>query len=77
VACTIVVPRGNSVEKNAAMRALGVTLVEHGDDFQESREHALHLAATRGAHMVPSFHTDLLQRRQHLLAGILPGRAAA
>ena len=61
VACTIVVPRGNSVEKNAAMRALGVTLVEHGSDFQEAREHAMHIAAERGAHMVPSFHPDLLR----------------
>ncbi|HNM41402.1 MAG TPA: threonine dehydratase, partial [Giesbergeria sp.] len=61
VACTIVVPRGNSLEKNAAMRALGVTLVEHGDDFQEAREHAMHLAQERGAHMVPSFHPDLLR----------------
>ena len=61
VACTIVVPRGNSVEKNAAMRALGVTLIEHGSDFQEAREHAIGLAAERGAHMVPSFHTDLLR----------------
>lgn len=61
VACTIVVPRGNSIEKNAAMRALGVTLVEHGDDFQEAREHAMRLAAERGAHMVPSFHHDLLR----------------
>ncbi len=60
VACTIVVPQGNSVEKNAAMRALGVTLIEHGADFQESREHAMRLAAERGAHMVPSFHADLL-----------------
>ena len=61
VACTIVVPRGNSVEKNAAMRALGVQLIEHGDDFQESREHARRLATDRGAHMVPSFHKDLLR----------------
>ncbi len=60
VTCTIVVPKGNSAEKNAAMRALGVTLVEHGDDFQESREHAMRLATERGAHMVPSFHPDLL-----------------
>nr|WP_145551357.1 threonine dehydratase [Variovorax boronicumulans] len=60
VACTIVVPHGNSVEKNAAMRALGVTLIEHGHDFQESREHAIGLAAERGAHMVPSFHPALL-----------------
>ncbi len=61
VACTIVVPHGNSVEKNAAMRALGVALIEHGADFQESREHAMRLAGERGAHMVPSFHADLVR----------------
>ena len=61
LACTIVVPQGNSLEKNAAMRALGVTLIEHGDDFQESREFAMRLAAQRGAHMVPSYHPDLLR----------------
>jgi threonine dehydratase len=61
VPCTIVVPHGNSLEKNAAMRALGVTLIEHGDDFQESREFAMALAAERGAHMVPSFHAGLLR----------------
>jgi threonine dehydratase len=60
VECSIVVPQGNSVEKNAAMRALGVHLIEHGSDFQESREYAMALAAERGAHMVPSFHTDLV-----------------
>jgi threonine dehydratase len=60
VPCTIVVPHGNSLEKNAAMRALGVTLIAHGSDFQESREFAFALAAERGAHMVPSFHADLL-----------------
>nr|HPR46102.1 pyridoxal-phosphate dependent enzyme [Ottowia sp.] len=54
VRCTIVVPRGNSVEKNAAMRALGVELIEHGDDFTESADHARQLAAERGAFMVPS-----------------------
>ena len=60
VKCSIVVPQGNSVEKNAAMRALGVNLIEHGQDFQESREYAMALAAERGAHMVPSFHLDLV-----------------
>ena len=60
VHCTIVVPRGNSQEKNSAMRALGVELIEHGDDFQASREHAQRLAETTGAHMVPSFHPDLI-----------------
>ncbi len=61
VACRIVVPRGNSREKNDAMRALGVDLIEHGDDFQEAREHAMRLATDTGAHMVPSYHKDLLR----------------
>lgn len=60
VACTIVVPHGNSVEKNAAMRALGAQLVEHGDDFQAAREHAIGMAQASGAHMVPSFHPALV-----------------
>lgn len=57
---TIVVPFGNSVEKNAAMRALGAELIEFGSDFQECREHAYQLAAERALHMVPSFHADLV-----------------
>ncbi len=61
VHCTIVVPRGNSVEKNAAMRALGVELIEHGDDFTESSDHAARLAEQRGALRVPSFHRDLVR----------------
>ena len=60
LAVTIVVPHGNSKEKNAAMRALGATLVEHGTDFQQAREHAAVLADRQGLHMVPSFHTDLV-----------------
>jgi threonine dehydratase len=61
MAATIVVPHGNSVEKNAAMRALGADLVEHGEDFQAAREHAARLAAERDLHMVPSFHDDLVR----------------
>ena len=38
VQATVVVPKGNSVEKNAAMRALGAQLVEHGEDFQAARD---------------------------------------
>ena len=60
-AATIVVPHGNSVEKNAAMRALGVELVEHGHDFQAASEHATALAAERGLHRVPSFHPWLVR----------------
>jgi threonine dehydratase len=57
---TIVVPHGNSVEKNAAMRALGAELIEHGNDFQAAREHAAALARQRELHFVPSFHRDLV-----------------
>lgn len=60
LAATIVVPHGNSVEKSAAMRALGVTLVEHGGDFQAAREHAAQLANEQQLHMVPSFHRNLV-----------------
>ncbi|RYD98099.1 MAG: pyridoxal-phosphate dependent enzyme [Sphingobacteriales bacterium] len=56
LASTIVVPHGNSTGKNAAMRALGARLIEHGDEFQVAREHAQALATATGAHMVPSFH---------------------
>jgi threonine dehydratase len=58
---TIVVPHGNSREKNAAMRALGAELIEHGHDFQSAREHAVRLARERALHMVPSFHPLLVQ----------------
>ncbi len=61
LAATIVVPHGNSLEKNAAMRALGVTLIEHGDDFQAASEHAALLAERDGLHRVPSFHRELVR----------------
>ncbi len=59
VAVTIVVPRGNSPDKNAAMRGFGAELIEHGDDFQASREHSVWLADERGLEAVPAFHRDL------------------
>lgn len=55
----IVVPEGNSTEKNAAMRALGAELIEHGHDFQAAYEHALGLAKERRLHPFPSFHPVL------------------
>jgi threonine dehydratase len=55
-----VVPFGNSIEKNRAMRALGVELIEHGDDFQAANEFAGELALDRGYHRVPSFHELLV-----------------
>jgi threonine dehydratase len=60
VPAVIYVPKGNSVEKNHAMRAFGAELVEHGDDFQVAREEAGRRAQFEGLHMVPSFHPDLV-----------------
>jgi threonine dehydratase len=60
VAVTIVVPRGNSIEKNAAMRSFGAELIEHGRDFDDAREHAVRIAAERGLEFAPSFHRDLV-----------------
>jgi threonine dehydratase len=60
VAVTIVVPRGNSSEKNAAMRSLGGELIEHGRDFDEAREHAMRIAAERNLEYVSAFHPDLV-----------------
>lgn len=58
---SIVVPNGNSKEKNAAMRALGVELIEYGNEFQESREYAARLGKERDLHMIPAFHRDLVR----------------
>ncbi len=57
---TIFVPKGNSVEKNAAMRALGATVIEHGDDFQDAREASVDYAAEHALEAVPPFHRDLV-----------------
>ncbi|MFP6689172.1 MAG: threonine dehydratase [Alphaproteobacteria bacterium] len=58
---TIVVPRGNSPGKNAAMQAFGAELIEHGRDFQEALEHALTLAGENGVTLVPSFDMSLVK----------------
>lgn len=60
LSCTIVVPHGNSHEKNAAMLAFGATLEEHGDDFQDALQHAADLAKTRDLHFVESFDPALV-----------------
>lgn len=60
VPVTIVVPHGNSIEKNAAMRALGADLIENGNDFEDARQESIRLADRRGLHPVPSFHADLV-----------------
>src|SRR5512132_2164431 len=61
ISAAVVVPHGNSVTKNAAMRALGAELIERGHDFQASLEASAEIAAQRGWHQVPSFH-ELLVR---------------
>ncbi len=61
IASTILVPHGNSVEKNAAMRAFGAELIEFGHDFDEAKGEAVRLAGERNLHMVPSFHSGLVK----------------
>jgi threonine dehydratase len=56
----IVVPEGNSPEKNAAMAAFGGELITAGKDFDESRVVAVQLQQERGYHYVPSFHPDIV-----------------
>jgi threonine dehydratase len=57
----VVTPLGNSVEKNAAMRAFGAEIVEAGRDFDESREIARAIQEERGYHLVPAFHRELVK----------------
>lgn len=57
----ILVPEGNSTEKNAAMRACGAEVIEHGRDFDTARLRAAQLAKTDGWHFVPSLHPDLIK----------------
>jgi threonine dehydratase len=58
---TIVVPEGNSPDKNAAMAGFGAELVVHGHDYQASREYAEQLAAEQGLVMVPPYHPWLAE----------------
>jgi threonine dehydratase len=60
VRCVIVVPHGNSVDKNEAMRAFGAELIEYGRDFDEAREHAARLAAAEHLDFVGPFERDLV-----------------
>jgi threonine dehydratase len=56
----VVVPHGNSTEKNAAMRALGAELIEHGSDFQAALEFSRELARQQNLHPMPSMHPWLV-----------------
>lgn len=61
VPVSVLVPRGNSKEKNAAMRAWGAAVEEVGHDFDQAREEAQRRAADGAAEMVPSFHEHLVR----------------
>jgi len=61
IPAAVVVPFGNSVEKNAAMRSLGVEVIEQGHDFQAAAEVADKIAMDRGWHRFPSFHPLLVR----------------
>lgn len=52
IPCTIVVPEGNNPDKNAAIRALGADLIEHGATYDASARHCAALAASHGLHLV-------------------------
>ncbi len=58
---TVLVPEGNSLEKNAAMRAWGAEVIEHGCDFDTARQRAADLAEANGWHFVPSLHPALIR----------------
>ena len=57
----VYVPHGNSSEKNAAMRAFGAELIEHGQDFEEAKEEAYRVAAEQNLFIVPPFHPELVR----------------
>ncbi|PRY26297.1 threonine dehydratase [Aliiruegeria haliotis] len=57
----VYVPEGNSVEKNAAMKAFGADLVVHGSDFDMAKEEAFRVAAEEGLEIVPPFHEELVR----------------
>ena len=60
IPATVFVPEGNSPEKNAAMRALGVELIVGGKDFQDACEHAKAYAEQQDLHMLPSLAPELV-----------------
>lgn len=61
IPATIFVPRGNAADQNAAMRAFGANVIEHGCDFDEAREECAHFAAEHDLHFIPPFHRDLVK----------------
>jgi len=56
----IVVPHGNSTEKNTAMRGFGAELIEYGDDYNQAADHASQLAGERNLQLVSAFHSAIV-----------------
>ena len=61
VPATIVVPYGNNVDKNRAMKAYGANLIEAGYDFDEALLTDRNLATEHNLFPVPSFDPVLVQ----------------
>ena len=58
---TIIVPHGNALEKNRAMRAFGAELIEHGHDFDSAKAEAVARSVRDGLFMVPAYHGELVR----------------
>lgn len=61
LSCKVYVPIGNSVEKNAAMRAFGAEVIEFGEDFDTARVEAIRVAKEEGLPVVPPYHRELVR----------------
>jgi threonine dehydratase len=61
VPVTIVVPEGNSPDKNAATEAFGAEVIVYGEDFQAAREYSVQLGEERGLVAVPPFHPWIVE----------------
>jgi threonine dehydratase len=58
IPATIYVPRGNSTDQNAAMRAFGAAVVEFGRDFDEALTECHRVAREQDQHFIPPFNRD-------------------
>jgi len=57
---TIVVPRNNNPEKNAALKAMGAELVEEGEDYSAAYEVAARIGKERVLYVVEPFLPELM-----------------
>lgn len=58
IPATIYVPRGNSTDQNAAMRAFAATVVEFGRDFDEALAECHRVAHEQNLHFISPFNRD-------------------